>query len=308
MNQCASSVLMIRPQHFGFNEQTAPTNAFQKLAFSDPPESGRTALAEFDLFAATLSSGGVHVLISEDRDYPRCPDAVFPNNWFTTHHDGSVVVYPMQSVNRRVEKRSDIFDWLQTEHHYSISRFIDFSFFEKQNLFLEGTGSMVFDHSHQTVYAAVSERTHEPVVRHFCESLNYEPVFFSAFTDNARRIYHTNVLLSISDDFVLICADSIADPEEKKRALSTLKDSGRNIILIDEYQLKNYCCNALTVINKHHEKITIMSQTAFENLQQSQIEIISSFSKILAAPIPMIENAGGGSVRCMMAEIFLPKK
>jgi hypothetical protein len=295
--QAAETVLMIRPKFFGFNYQTAKTNIFQNF-FDNETGVSKKAVREFDNFVELLRKYEIEVIVIDDQDFNITPDAVFPNNWFSTHHDGKVVVYPMLAENRRLEVRPDIFKILTDTYNYSIADLKNFSRLENEKLFLEGTGSMVFDHINRIAYANISSRTHHTLIEPVCKFLKYEPLTFYAVSKTGSEIYHTNVMLTVAKNFAIICAESIT-PE--------LSLTGHEIILITYDQMEKFAGNMLQVKNKGGDLITVMSQTAFDCLEGQQLEIILKHSKVIPVSIPTIESVGGGSVRCMMAEIFLPK-
>lgn len=307
-DQCASAILIVKPNHFGFNVETAKSNVFQNRHNTNQQEVTAQALTEFDNFTNMLKKYGIEVIVFESNDSWITPDAVFPNNWFTTHSGGRILLYPMLATNRRSERRQDVFEILRTKHRFSIKEIIDLALFEDQGLFCEGTGSLVFDHNLKTAFACLSSRTHKKMVNHTCDILKYKPVVFNATLDIGQEIYHTNVLLTIAQEFCVICDKAISNSKEREMVLEQLSASGKEIVKISLYQLKKFAGNMLQLKNKNGEFVTVMSQTAFESLTENQLEIILCKSRILPIPIPIIETVGGGSVRCMMAEIFLEKE
>ena len=305
----ASTVLMIHPSHFGFNLQTAGSNIFQQNpSFLTQKEIRENAAKEFDAFAELLKKHDIEVIVINDKTDLITPDAVFPNNWFSTHSDGTVIFYPMQAENRRLERRSDIFEILKTMHNFQINKIEDLTFFEKENKFLEGTGSLVFDHRNKIAYTNLSSRTNKDVVKCACKILGYEPIIFTSLSKSGKEIYHTNVILTIADDFAVICSESIRDENERKKVIENFVSTGHNIIEISFEQMEKFAGNMLEVKNKKNESILILSETACNSLHPAQNKILASYSTILSVSIPTIETIGGGSVRCMMAEIFLPKE
>ncbi|MFD0749412.1 citrulline utilization hydrolase CtlX [Mucilaginibacter calamicampi] len=301
MNQ--SHILMIRPVNFGFNEQTAESNAFQNLD-SDQQQVQGKALAEFEAFVQVLRVNGVDVTVIEDTREPHTPDSIFPNNWVSFHENGDVFLYPMMAENRRLERREDIIRKL--EERFNVAHVIDLSRFEKQDKFLEGTGSMVFDRENKLAYACLSPRTDVEVLTTFCEHAGYKPVVFNAADENGKAIYHTNVLMSIASKYVVICLDAIADDDEAEMVIDTIAESGKEIVAISFEQMNNFAGNMLEVYNNKGESLIVMSQVAWGSLNDEQKEVLSGFSKPVYADIRTIEQNGGGSVRCMMAEVCLP--
>ena len=305
--QCASTILLIRPAKFGFNQETESSNSFQKNNQNnyliDAAEIART---EFNHFTDQLSQKGIDVIIIDDTPLPVKPDAVFPNNWISTHHDGSLVLYPMCAPNRRCERRSDIIEMLITQ--CDVSRTIDLTYREDNNIFLEGTGSIVFDHMHKTAFACSSPRTNKQLFLELCEYLSYTPIFFNAFDDQRKEIYHCNVVMNISAHFAILCLECIPSVEERNKVVVTLQNNDLDIIEISIEQMKSFAGNMLSVRNRNNELFLVMSNTAFNSLHTAQKEKISLYAQILTANIPAIETLGGGSIRCMMTEIFLKSK
>ena len=301
--QTASTLLLIEPVAFGFNQQTAENNYFQQP--TDAFAVQEKALREFRQMTARLQSKGMNLIVIQDTLEPHTPDSIFPNNWISFHEDGTVVLYPMFAVNRRPERRPDILKQIEKEG-FSIRKVVDYSPFENRGVFLEGTGSMVLDRANRKAYAALSERTHLPLFLQFCEELHFTPYYFSANqTVGTKRlpIYHTNVMMSIGDHYAVICLDSIDDAGEKQAITRSLRDSGKEIVEITEAQMYCYAGNMLQVENRDGKKIAVMSETAHQALTAKQIEQISPFNEIVSFPVPAIEKVGGGSVRCMLAEV-----
>ena len=308
--QTTSSLLMIAPVAFGFNHQTAENNYFQQPA--DSPASGvqEKALMEFRQMTTLLKDKGLDLMVVQDTPMPHAPDSIFPNNWISFHSDGNVVLYPMFATNRRLEKRSDILKQIEKEG-FIIRNILNYSHFENKGIFLEGTGSMVLDREHRIAYAALSGRTHLSLFLQFCEELHFTPCYFSANqTVGTKRlpIYHTNVMMSVGDHFAVLCLDSMDDEKEKQTVVRSLRDNGKEIIAITEAQMHRFAGNMLQVENKDGKKILALSETACQSLTIKQIEQLSAYGELLSIPIPTIEKAGGGSVRCMLAEIFLQKE
>ncbi len=309
--QSTSHILMIRPHAFRYNEQTAQSNHYQEKNSSlIDSEIALLAQAEFDQFVTLLRSEGVNIYLFQDDALPDTPDAVFPNNWMSFHGDARVAMYPMQAANRREERREEIFDILADDFGFRIDEVEDFTHFEEEGLFLEGTGSVVLDRMHRIAYAALSPRTDMLVLETFCDQFNFEHVVFRAnqtLHDQRVPIYHTNVMMSLGNSFAIVCLNCIDDNREREALKASLKASGRKIIEITEPQMAQYAGNALEVMTKSGERLCVMSSRAFNALRPDQKEAISKHARIIHAPLDTIETHGGGSARCMMAEIFLPK-
>ncbi len=310
MQQITNSILMIRPVSFRMNEQTAVNNFFQKKLDNITPEiAQRGALHEFDCFVEKLREIGVNVLVINDSKDADTPDSIFPNNWMSFHENGDVGIYPLFAENRRQERKETIFETLEKAGFF-IENIIDYTSAEEEELFLEGTGSLVLDRTNRKAYCALSTRSDEDLVIEFCEDFEYTPILFVASQNvNNKRmpIYHTNVMMSIAESFVIICLETIDDKKERKNVLKHLKENGREIIVISEKQVNNFAGNMLQVIGRNNEKFMVMSQSAFESLTKVQIKMIEKHCKILYSAIDTIEICGGGSTRCMMTEVFLPK-
>lgn len=310
MKQTTNSILMIRPVAFRMNEQTAVNNYYQKVLDDLLPATvNAKAQAEFDAYVEKLKSAGINVIVVDDTVKPDTPDSIFPNNWVSFHENGDVALYPMFAENRRLERREDILDILE-EKGFQINNIVDYTSAEEDNLFLEGTGSIILDRENEKAFCALSPRADEELFIEFCEDFEYSPVIFEAFqTVNGQRkhIYHTNVMMCIAETFAVICADCIDDKAERKMVLSSLKESGKEVILITEEQVNNFAGNMLQVQGANEERFLVMSDAAYNSLTQSQVDRIEKHCKILHASLDIIEACGGGSARCMMAEIFLPK-
>ena len=308
--QAASTLLMIEPVAFGFNHQTAENNYFQQQATDSASAVQEKALCEFRQMVDILQNKEIDVIVVRDTPEPHIPDSIFPNNWISFHDDGTVVVYPMFASNRRLEKRSDILVQLEKKG-FIVRNIVNYSSSENKSRFLEGTGSMVFDRVSRIAYAALSERTHLSLFLQFCEELHFLPCYFHAYQtvgDKRLPIYHTNVVMNVGDRYAVVCLDSIDDAMERQAVVSSLCNHGKAIIEITEAQMHHFAGNMLQVENREGEKFVILSETAFQSLTPKQIEQLSAFNEIVSIPIPTIERAGGGSVRCMMAEIFLQKE
>lgn len=297
---------MIEPIAFGFNEQTAVNNYFQVQ--QDGNVQGE-ALKEFNTFVEKLRAKGINVITIKDTIDPKTPDSIFPNNWVSFHADGKVVLYPMFAENRRLERRNDIID--QIKNQFLVTEVIDYSETEKDNLFLEGTGSMIFDHDNKIAYGSVSLRLDEALFRKFCSEFGFTPVVFHSYqTAGEERlpIYHTNVMMCVADQFVVICLDCIDDESERNNVIKTIKNSGKELIEISENQMQNFAGNMLQVQNQSGEKFLVMSQSAYKSLNPEQISAIEKYCEIIYSDLEAIETNGGGSARCMLAEVFLPRK
>jgi len=306
LKQTAHTILMIEPIAFGFNDQTAANNYFQQKGNASDADLQHQALAEFNRMVNQLRAKGIEVLVVKDTPEPHTPDSIFPNNWISFHEGGQVILYPMFAPNRRSERRDDILRILEG-HRLVINNLSDFSFWENQDLFLEGTGSMIFDRVHQIAYAALSDRTDKSVFLQFCETFGFTPVYFSARqTVGGKRlpIYHTNVMLSVADGYAVVCTDSIDNVDERQTLIESLKKNGKEIISISEEQMHAFAGNMLQLQNKEGEKYLVMSQAAFDSLTEQQIKRLELYNELVVIPIPTIEKTGGGSVRCMVAEIF----
>jgi hypothetical protein len=294
---------MIRPVNFGFNEQTAGSNAFQNRD-AEQQQVQDKALAEFDSLVSTLRANGVEVIVIDDTPEPHTPDSIFPNNWVSFHQDGNVFLYPMMAENRRLERREDII--MQLEDEFKIKHIIDLSRFEHEHKFLEGTGSMVLDRENKIAYACLSPRTDKEVLDLFCEQSGYKPVLFHATDENGMAIYHTNVLMCIGSKFAVICLDSIADEKEKDEFIASLKSTHKEIVAISFAQMNQFAGNMLELKSKKGESLLVMSQNAYQSLKQDQKTVLEKYCKIVYADINTIESNGGGSARCMIAEVHLP--
>lgn len=302
-NQTTSTILMIRPVNFGFNEQTAGSNAFQNRNAAQQQVQDN-ALKEFDNLVNVLQENGVEVIVVDDTREPHTPDSIFPNNWVSFHQDGNVFLYPMMAENRRLERREDII--MNLEDEFKIKHVIDLSRFEHENKFLEGTGSMVLDRENKIAYACISPRTDREVLALFCEQTGYKEVSFHAFDEHDQAIYHTNVLMCIGSKFAVICLDSIADDHEKNDVISVLKLTHKEIINISFAQMNQFAGNMLELKNKTGDSLLVMSQNAYSSLSEGQKSTLEKYCKLLYADINTIESNGGGSARCMIAEVHLP--
>ncbi|WP_326982023.1 arginine deiminase-related protein [Chryseobacterium sp. MYb264] len=306
--QTTDTVLMIEPIAFGYNAETAENNYFQVEQKGADIQS--KALAEFNIFVEKLRSKGINVITVKDTIDPHTPDSIFPNNWVSFHKDGKVVLYPMFASNRRVERREDIIETIKNQG-FEVEEIDDWSLPEIQGHFLEGTGSMIFDHDHKIAYGSVSLRLDENLFREFCEKYGFTPVVFHSFQtvgEERLPIYHTNVMMCVADQFVVICLNCIDDEAERSNVVKTIQNSGKEIIEISEAQMQQFAGNMLQVQNTDGEKFLVMSQTAYQSLNQDQVSAIEKYCEIIYSDLNTIEVNGGGSARCMLAEVFLPKK
>ena len=305
--QITDTVLMIRPVRFRTNEETIVNNYFQKGINITQEEINRKAQQEFDTLVQKLREVGVHVIQVEDIYEQDTPDSIFPNNWISFHNNGDVAIYPMFAENRRRERREDILDIVE-EAGFEIENVFDYTEAENEGIFLEGTGAMVLDRIHRKAYCALSPRASEELFIEFCEDFEYTPVIFRAFqkTDGELKpIYHTNVMMALGRTFAIVCLDTIEDKNERKNVLNHLKEDKKEIITISREQVDYYAGNMLEVKGKEHSYL-VMSQKAYESLTPQQIEAIERHTQILYSDLSTIEICGGGSARCMLAEVFLP--
>ncbi len=310
MNQITNTLLMVRPVAYRMNEETAVNNYFMQDAEMSVQEITRRAQSEFDAFVQVLREKGVKVVVVQDDQERDTPDSIFPNNWVSFHQSGRVAVYPMFAQNRRRERREDVFDRLEQEG-YLIKDFMDYTAAEQDGRFLEGTGSLVLDRQHRKAYCALSPRADEELVIEFCEDFEYMPIIFKAFqtVEGMRKpIYHTNVMMALGEELAIICLDSIDDAKERKTVVKSLKEDGKIIVNLSEKQLYQFAGNMLEVRGLFEQKYMVMSQAAYDSLEEEQIKLIEAHAAILTAKIPTVEKLGGGSVRCMMAEVFLPRR
>ena len=303
--QTTSNILMVRPANFGFNEQTAGNNAFQTLDTSlDAKEISKKAIEEFDLFVDKLRNAGVNVVVVEDSPNPVKPDSIFPNNWVTFHNDGTIITYPMYAPVRRLERNEAIIE--QIEQHFEIKKRQHLEHFEDSNRFLEGTGSMILDRVNNIVYACISPRTDSLLLDKFCELTEYRKMVFHAVDANGQDIYHTNVMMALGETFVIICLETIRNETERKELLKCFSETGKEVIEISMKQMLSFAGNMLQLRTNKNETLLVMSEQAFQSLESDQIAAIKRHTNILYSSIETIETYGGGSTRCMMAEIFLP--
>jgi hypothetical protein len=305
--QTTAHILMVRPSNFSFNTETAVNNAFQTNDTSlTPSEIQARALVEFDAFVAKLRSRAVQVMVAQDSVLPVKPDAVFPNNWVSMHADGTVLFYPMNAVVRRLERADNIVELIESQ--YIVQKKIHLEHYEAVGKFLEGTGSMIFDRTHEIVYACLSPRTDLGLLDEFSELMGFKRVAFRAVDGEGQEIYHTNVMMAVGETFVVICLETVPEQAERLNLIRHFDQTGKEIIEISLKQMMQFAGNMLQVRNEHGETFLIMSEQAHKSLDAQQIAHIERHTEILSVDIKTIETYGGGSARCMMAEIFLEKK
>ncbi|CAM1347546.1 citrulline utilization hydrolase CtlX [Tenacibaculum insulae] len=310
MQQTTNTILMVRPASFRMNEQTAVNNYYQQeLSGMLPAAINAKAQQEFDAFVVKLRAVGVEIIVVNDTEKPDTPDALFPNNWISFHENGDMAIYPMFAENRRLEKREDVLETLE-EKGFEIKNVIDYSEAEEEGVFLEGTGSMILDRQNQKAYCALSDRADEELFIEFCEEFEFTPVVFTANqTVNAKRaaIYHTNVMMCVAETFAVVCLDAIDDKKEKKNVVKQLKADKKEVISITEKQVTQFAGNMLQVKGIDDKRFLIMSSAAYNSLTKEQLQKIEKHNEIIHSSLTTIETCGGGSARCMMAEVFLPK-
>ncbi|NER16169.1 citrulline utilization hydrolase CtlX [Spongiivirga citrea] len=311
MRQVTNTILMVRPANFRSNEQTAVNNYYQKsLDHIAPDELLSKAVGEFDAFVKKLRDVGVNVVVIEGDKNTDTPDAHFPNNWISFHEKGTVAVYPMFAENRRSERREDVFEVLEKDG-FKIESIVDYTSAEDEEVFLEGTGSLLLDRVNRKAYCALSPRADEELLIEFCEDFEYTPVVFTAnqtFNGERSPIYHTNVMMCLGEDFCVICLDSIDDKKERKNVLAHLREDKKEVIEISEEQVLHFAGNMLQVEGDDGKPYLVMSEAAHKSLTPLQIATIEKYCEILSSSLNTIETCGGGSARCMMAEVFLPRK
>ena len=309
MRQSTNSILMIRPSNFGFNEETANDNHYQNKEFFES-NSNENAQKEFDNMVKNLKQNGISVHVFQDDDINYTPDSIFPNNWISFHENGDIGLYPMYAKNRRLERRPEVLEFLE-EEGFGIENIVDYSGAESENKFLEGTGSMILDRENRIAYCSISNRSNEDLFIDFCEDFEFTPVLFNSFQsvgDERLPIYHTNVMMCVTMSYVVICLDSIDDKKQRKNVCEFIKKSEKELINISENQVEKFAGNMLELLNDKGESVLVMSKSAENSLSENQKNTITNYSKIISSDINTIELCGGGSARCMMAEIFLPKK
>jgi len=306
-SQLANTVLMVRPARFESNPETASSNRFQGKTTHLAKEQQRLALQQFESLASALRVNGVGVVVVDDTREPHTPDSIFPNNWISFHADGRVVLYPMEAENRRTERRMDVIEYLDTEFGYQVSEIVDLSGHEDTGHFLEGTGSMVLDRVNRVAYACLSSRTHLDVLGDFAQRMDYDVVAFDASDRDGVAIYHTNVLMNVGETIAVVCDVAVTRDEQRKAVLERLESTGHSVIRLDFDQLDAFAGNMLEVRGKDGERVVAMSQRAFDSLRADQVELLEQNGRILTAAIDDIEDSAGGSVRCMLAEVHLPR-
>lgn len=299
------ALLMVRPKRFGFNAETAVNNAFQ-TAGQDQTTVQANALKEFDNFVATLRQHKIEVIVVDDTETPYTPDSIFPNNWISFHKNSTIVLYPMFAENRRLERKDTVIEAIKDR--FQIDNTIDLTRNENSNIFLEGTGSIILDRQHKIAYACISPRTDKNLFLEFCEEMGYEPVVFTAKDQKGKEIYHTNVMMCIADNYAVICLESIQEADERSVVVGALAQSGKVIVEISFEQMNKFAGNMLQVINEDGHKFLVMSAQAYNSLTSEQVIELNQYNPIIHVPLETIETNGGGSARCMMAEILLPKK
>ena len=297
--QTTSKVFMVKPVRFGYNPQTAGNNAFSRPGRENSAQ--ENALREFTSYVALLRANKIDVVIGEDTSTPHTPDSIFPNNWFSTHEDGTMVLYPMSTLNRRHERKEELLEVIRK--NFEVRRLIDLTWWENDNLYLEGTGSMVLDRENKIVYAAKSQRTSEKVLEDFCKQMCYTPVYFEAYDRQGVAIYHTNVMMSVGTAYAIVCMKSIR-PEDRERVLGSIRDSGKKVLDISFDQLEHFAGNMLELRNTEGRPILVMSASARKSLTIEQNRELSAHYKLLSPQLDYIETHGGGSARCMLAELF----
>ncbi|MEP6514493.1 MAG: arginine deiminase-related protein [Parafilimonas sp.] len=302
--QNTSNILMIRPVHFTYNAETAVNNLFQVANSAEKAQ--EKALQEFDAFVEKLKANKIDVTVVNDTAEPHTPDSVFPNNWISFHNNGTIILYPMYAENRRAERKEHVIEKVNAK--FQISQTIDLTGYENENIFLEGTGSMVLDRENKIAYACVSPRTNLQVLSEFCKKMNYTSCTFTASDSNANEIYHTNVMMCVADKYVVICLDSVMEETEREKVKQVIVKSRKEIIDITFEQMNHFAGNMLQLENTKGEKLLIMSTQAFQSLTEAQIQKLKEYNRILYTDLNTIETNGGGSARCMIAEVFLHEK
>ncbi len=306
-SQLASAVLMIRPARFEGNPQTAESNIFQVRSDASADEQQAAAGAEFDNLVATLRASGIEVVVVEDTLDPHTPDSIFPNNWISFHADGRVVLYPMEAENRRTERRADIIDSLSEAHGFQVREVVDLAKHEESGSFLEGTGSMVLDRTNRVAYACLSSRTSLEVLSDFAQRMGYEVVAFEALGQDGVPIYHTNVLMNVGEHIAVICSEAIRNDEQRNAVVQRLTQSGHEVVLLNYAQLEAFAGNMLELRNAAGEHVIAMSKQAYDALTEPQLQQLEANGRVVFADIRTIESSAGGSVRCMLAELHLPR-
>ena len=295
-----NNILMIRPVGFTYNAETAGNNLFQVAGNAENAQ--QKALKEFDAFVETLRKNDIDVTVINDTPEPHTPDSIFPNNWISFHENNTTILYPMYAENRRAERKQHVKDIVNK--NFNKTNIIDLTAFEKENLFLEGTGSMVLDRENKIAYACISPRTNKKVLDAFCKKMNYTACAFEAKDENGNQIYHTNVMMCVADRFVVICLDSITNEKEKNQVTKTIEQTSKEAIFISFKQMNSFAGNMLQLENTKKEKLLVMSAQAFKSLTEKQITALKKYNQIIYSDLRTIETNGGGSARCMIAEVF----
>ena len=306
-SQLANCVLMIRPVRFESNPQTALSNRFQGKTDAAPREQHEAALRQFEALASALRSAAVEVIVVDDTEEPHTPDSIFPNNWVSFHADGRVVLYPMEAENRRPERRADIIECLAAQYGFQISEIVDLSGHEANDHFLEGTGSMVLDRANRIAYACLSSRTHLDALADFAQRLDYDVVAFDAVDRDGVPIYHTNVLMNVGERMAVVCDAAIRRDDQRAAVLERLRSTGHELLQLDFDQLEAFAGNMLELRSSDGERVIAMSQRAYDSLRDEQLGVLQQNARIVTAAIDDIESSAGGSVRCMLAEVHLPR-
>jgi len=307
VSQAANALMMVRPVRFCYNTETAVDNAFQKESDTNAESIQAKARQEFDNYVSILESKGVEVAVFEDTLEPHKPDSIFPNNWISFHEDGTTVLYPMKAKNRRVERRPDIVEGLETKYNFKVQQKIDISKEEDAGRILEGTGSIVFDYINRIAYACISQRTDKGLLDEIASKLGYKVVAFTSVDANGKEIYHTNVMMGLAERYALICAQSIPNAQEREDVLKSLRETGHEVVLLSYEQIGSFAGNALEVRGHEGKCFLIISKQGYDSLSEDQKETIQQYDEIVPIPLLTIETNGGGSARCMIADIRLPK-
>lgn len=306
-SQLANCVLMIRPVRFEGNPQTAGSNRFQGETDVTAQELQRAALTQFEALVSVLRDAGVEVIVVDDTEEPHTPDSIFPNNWVSFHADGRVVLYPMEAANRRNERREDVIETLDAQYGFQVSEVIDLSGHELEGRYLEGTGSLVLDRSNRIAYACLSSRTHLEVLADFSQRMNYDVVAFDAVDRDGVPIYHTNVMMNVGEAVAVICDVAIPRDDQRAAVVEQLRSTGHEIVRLDFDQLEAFAGNMLELRDGNGARVVAMSQQACDSLRDDQLAVLARNGRIITAAIDSIERSAGGSVRCMLAEVHLPR-
>jgi hypothetical protein len=302
----ANTVMMVCPAAFGFNEETAKSNSFQQEINGSREHILELAVDEFDRAVNQLRANDIHVLVVEDTLVPAKPDAVFPNNWISFHPNGTLILYPMEALNRRCERRLEVV--LELQQKFNFEKVLDITHFESENLFLEGTGSVVFDHENKVAFAALSSRTSEIVFEELCKQIQYSPFIFAAFDENNQPIYHTNVVMCIGDDFVVVCLECMQGEQSRELFVNEVSRLGKSVLEISVAQMNAFAGNMLLLRDTQNNNKLVLSETAYQSLSGAQIDFLKQRVDFIRFNIPVIETIGGGSARCMLAEVFLNRR